>query len=593
MTPLLARRSILGLMGLGGMGSLAGVTAMRAQAAGTPTPADWPEWAPRPSAVESRLGALRGRAQDIRKFGAKLDGRTDDSDALLRALASGAEALVIPGQMRIARSITIRKAVALFGQGPGPHLVWGGGKQGFVFDLAPDSSDPRAFIRDVAFDGIHATTEPGSASSSHLVRAVNIRGLTVVRCRADRLGLALVYHKLMQGPGYVRKNGSMEIDPAVQAGFSADRLDDLNEDIYIADNAVDYGVFSGSILRFNMACRVVAWRNTGNFAKISWWGGGAKRMEGGDPRFLRRVDRVYIAENVIRGSNGGVYGNNGQNVVVARNRISETTDVGIDFEGCHDCTAYENHVSHAGNFCFATFYLARNVSFLRNYGEQDGSAAGLAAKFGAARFGSSPGKALVGLRSAGFRARRENYINLMIAENELVYSGDGMGNCAPSYFDRVVMRDNRLRNVACDWRYLGTHQLVLENNVLTFDHPAPDGFAALGSSATETTIRGNQVSCSGRAKPGVAIAIKSPPAGIKALIEDNVVSLDGGGSASLDIDSSQAKDASAIEVSGNKISAIRRTPDAKNRVQSQRNVRPGGGAVPMVDLAPTPPRPSK
>jgi hypothetical protein len=244
-------------------------------------------------------------------------------------------------------------------------------------------------VRDVAFGGLHVVRAEGQTPGGVLVRAINIRGLTVVDCRTERTSLAFVTHARMAT--YDRTKGSETVDPAVLAGFSATDVDDLNEDITVLGNQVDFGMYMGDVLRFNFARRVVAQGNKGRFARISWWGGGAKRLEGGMPQFLRRVRDAYIADNAICNVNGGIYGNNGQSIAVVRNTVWDTNDVGIDFEGCIDCIATLNHCRNAGNFVYAAFYVARNVRFVGNYGEQDGSAASIDTRLGSQPIGTPRG----------------------------------------------------------------------------------------------------------------------------------------------------------------------------------------------------------
>lgn len=468
-------------------------------------PSDWPAWAPPQSRLESDISALRARAVDIRRFGAACNGTTDDSAALERAIAGGAPAVMISGPMRLTRPVAISRGFGIFGQGKGPHLIWAG-PTGSPLSVSPESNDPASFVRNIVVDGIHATTIASQRSKTVMLRAVNIRGLKVTRCTADGIGLASVGHLRMDGSGYDRAKGSVTVDPAVLAGFSPNSLDDLNEDIYISDNTVDYGAYQGSILRFNMARRVIAVGNEGKYAKISWWGGGAKHDQGGMPQFLRRVSEVYIADNTMRGANGGVYGNNGQKVVVARNRISDMSDVGVDFEGCMDCIAYDNRVTNAGNFCYSTFYVARNIVFRNNYGEQDGTIPETIRREKMSKIGAQRGLSMAALQSGGF-ATSLDAITVSFIGNEFVYSGPGqLGVCTPSYFGSMVFQGNRLRNVTVDWTYRATDRLVIKDNVLLFDRPGNKPMVLIGGSAPKGEISGNRVELA-TALPAESVAI--------------------------------------------------------------------------------------
>lgn len=252
-------------------------------------------------------------------------------------------------------------------------------------------------------------------------------------------------------------------------------------------------------------------------------GGGAKAHQGGQAKFLRRVRDVYIADNTISGANGCIYGNNGQNVVVARNRCSDALDTAIDFEGCIDCHAYDNTVRNAGNFGLSTFYVARNIVFERNYVEQDGGGADLPTRFGR-RIGGGRGIYLVGLRSAGF-ARSED-ISVRFSDNTLVFSArEGIGACLPSYYDSVVFTGNTLRNVACDWRYPFTHRIELTGNKLVFDRPAPTPVTLLAGSARESEISRNTLEIGVQMPAGsIAVGYELPQMGGTITITDNQMS---------------------------------------------------------------------
>jgi hypothetical protein len=499
--PVSRRRTLQTAAGV--VGSSVWFGARGSSAMATPSTADWPVWAATRRALEHKAARLRQDAINVRRFGARLDGSSDDSEALRRAYASGAPAVLIDGPLRLSISLAISRPFALVGQGAGPHLVWTGntpvaGLAAILQAVAPRASDPTAFVKDIWIDGIHALRERPVTSLLVLLQAVNLRGLTIRDCTTRNMGLAVVKHRRMLTGDYLRMGkappgaaGSV-YDPAVAAGFSPDSFEDLNEDLTLIDNDVDNGVYQAPLLRFEMARRVVVAGNRGRFANVSWWGGGAKATQGGEAQFLRRAREIYIADNSLSGSNGNIYGNNGQNVVVARNTVSDAIDTAIDFEGCFDCHAYDNAVKNAGNFGLSTFYLARNVIFERNVVEQDGSATDLARRFATRQISGGRAMALVALRSAGFAKSPD--ISVKFIGNHLSYTApDGIGICLPSYYDSLEFTDNVLHNVACDWRYLLTRKLVIRGNRLDFDRAAPSPVTLIGGAAGSGTISGNRV----------------------------------------------------------------------------------------------------
>lgn len=496
-------------------------------------PSDWPAWSASRAQIRDGIARLRASAVNIREFGARLDGITDDSPAIERAYASGAAAILVDAPMRLTRSFRIQRSFALLGVGKGPHIVWDADEGLAPLLVRPhDEKDPDAYVHDVVISGIVAHRSRPKNPSPVLVHAANVRGFTIADCTTRNMGLAFVSHVRITTGLYRRGKGSAQIDPAVVAGFSPNSLDDLNEDIVCIDNDVDNGIYQSAVLRFNFTRRAVVAGNRGRYAKISWWGGGAKVNQGGNAKFLRRVCDVYIADNTISGANGCIYGNNGQNIVVARNDCSDALDTAIDFEGCMDCHAYDNIARNSGNFCLSTFFVARNIVFERNYVVQDGSGAELPSRFGR-RIGGGRGIHLVALRSGGFA--RSPDISVRFLNNTLVYSApDGIGSCLPSYFDSVIFTGNTLRNVACDWRYAFTGKLVVSDNRLSFDRPAPTPVTLLGGSARDAKIHANTVEVDAH-MPATSLAVGYDLGPVTGTVEISDNRLTGAGAGALAI----------------------------------------------------------
>lgn len=525
--PRVARRAAIG-----GIGLLALALGMREAGAGPgsrstggtlPDPTRWPAWTPTPDAIRARLARLRKQAVSMRQFGARCDGITDDSAAFARAIAAGPRALLVDGPMRLSRPTIASRPLAVFGGGAGPHMIWDGTDRDGAILFQPDGPDPSLFARDLVLSGLHIVRADGQKPGGALVRATNVRGMVVADCRADRVSLATTGHLLTKT--YDRTKGSDTVDPAVLAGFSATDTNDLNEDIAIIGNTVDFGAYMGDVVRFNFARRVLVHGNKGRFARISWWGGGAKRQEGGMPQFLRRVRDAWIAENEICNVNGGIYGNNGQSIAVVRNTVWDTTDVSIDFEGCIDCIAANNTCRNAGNFVFSTFYVARNVRFENNHGEQNGTMADIATRLGAQSIGNPRGIYLTALRSAGYNGVKDA-IDVTFANNTLVFFGNaGMGQCLPSYFNRLAFIGNTLHNVAMDLRQWGGENLLITRNTLTFDRSARNPLTLLAGSAPFGRITANVIQMDAAQPAGsVALGYDTPATSTDVVITDNVLS---------------------------------------------------------------------
>jgi len=182
----------------------------------------------------------------------------------LRTIASGAPAVVIGGPLRLSAPLTVTRPFALFGQGPGPHLVWAGNdpeaRLAAILQVeAPHADDPTSFARDIWIEGIHALRERPETGLLLLLNAVNLRGLTIRNCTTRNMGLAVVKHRRGLNGNYLRTGKAAldrtapPSDPAVVAGFSPSGFDDLNEDLTLLDNDVDNGVYQAPLLHKEFA----------------------------------------------------------------------------------------------------------------------------------------------------------------------------------------------------------------------------------------------------------------------------------------------------------------------------------------------------
>ena len=468
---------------------------------------DWPKWAP----TRQRLYAdfqqrARNEGKSLLDFGARCDGQADDSVAFQRAIAAGVQVLVLPvlpkgRTILMARQVVINRGITIIGAGQSSTIQWQGTEDS-PFTVRPKDEDENDFVKHIHFDQLHVVRPVARAMASAILRGYNVRNISLTRCSTYRIGGLIVRHMRELKNLYTRGSGSATIDPAVVAGFAPNHVNDLNEDIFVFDNQIDGGAYMSRVVRFNFARRVAVVGNRGKFANISWWGGGARRSEGGAMQFLRRVRDVYITKNKLSGANGGVYGNNGDGILVAYNDVRSTTDVGIDFEGCFNVLAHNNIVRNAGNFCYATFYAAKNVIFRDNFGLQDGGGTNLHLIYGKGRYGPMKGRALLSLRSAGF-GNIPGAIDVSFINNHFVWRGkEGLGNCVSSYFNSLRLEGNRFENVECDLTYIRTGNVELIKNRLSFDRAGSEPVRILGSSATKTRMIDNEIRVTAPQKHG-------------------------------------------------------------------------------------------
>lgn len=545
--------------------------------------ADWPQWAPTRRQLYDRIARdVARRGVDIREFGARLDGSTDDTDAMERALASGRPVIVIPGhpgaRMRLTRALQIAAPVTIVGVGGRPVISVENPEQS-LFAAAPAGNDPARFLRDVRLDNLAFDRPAPLRAHGKALTAHNLRGVSVTRCSAVRMGLLGLHHMLQKLDRYRRSRGTIETDPAVLAGFSPTRPDDLNEDALVYDCEVDAGSHASQLARFDFTRRIAVAHCQGRFASVSWWGGGGRREEGGDLAFLRRARDIYVCDNRLSGSIGGVYGNNGQGILVARNHVSMVTDIGIDFEGCIDAVARDNVVENAGNFCYATLFAAKNVLFERNVAIQDGSATDIHKQYGVRKVGSVTGRTLFAVRSAGF-AGAEGAVEVAYRDNRFIWRGEtGVGRCLAGAFDRLELSGNAFENVICPLAYRMTQRLEIRNNRWRFTgRDLPDRPLITGSGG-EMVIAGNAIAADRALQGGQAAILAQLSNRTRSVrIEDNRIAVPG--EPAIEVRGHRGDDGSGeVLIAGNTGAAIA-VPQGRD-VSVRDNRGPNGAAAPL------------
>lgn len=405
-------------------------------------------------------------AVDIRAYGAKGDGISDTSPAIEAAMNSADTILIPPGDFFLRKQVSISTAKQFIGSGPSSKVKWQG--SGSAFHIQ-DGPSPTAFVRDVTI------TKLGFENTLHsplrrptAVTANNAINLRISDCTFLGTGGLTVSHKLASRDRYSRTAGSNDTDPAVLAGFSPDTLDDLNSYIYFTNNVVDGLDYMVQGVRIDFTKHFLISDNTIRYGSISWWGGGAKRSEGGDWKHLRRVYDGQILRNTCTYANGGIYGNNGSDIHIAENTCTNIVDAGIDLEGCQNCVVERNIVQDCGNFCYSIFYGSRNNTFRLNTGIQSGAAAGINRRMNVTKFGPNDGNTLFAWRTNGFGSMPDD-VNVTIEDNQFIYTGKAAaGLVSHGASNNTDFTNNTCSNVLVKLNRKSTGRVLISNN--TFEY---------------------------------------------------------------------------------------------------------------------------
>jgi hypothetical protein len=255
-----------------------------------------------------------GGAFPAEAFGAIADGVTDCGAILVRAAQIGLRLRFGVGTFWIGNAALPASSGSVFlGEGQATRILFSG-DQAIKCRPAEGLTGPAmfsTFAQGVVVRGINFVRTAFSTSASAIFMA-NVRGLWVDGCHYSGSRLLMVSHEAQESGAYNTASGSTTVDPAVVAGFSAADITDLNEHIFVRDNVSWNTQFGAQGIRVNWARYGEISGNMLPYGNISWWGGGAKPLEGGQIAMLRRFRAFRIFGNYCSWNNGGIYGNNGE-----------------------------------------------------------------------------------------------------------------------------------------------------------------------------------------------------------------------------------------------------------------------------------------
>jgi hypothetical protein len=240
---------------------------------------------------------------------------------------------------------------------------------------------------------------------------------------------------------------------------------------------------------------------------IQWWGGDSSVSS------TIGIQHLVIANNTVRNVKGGIWGSLGQFIDVAANDVDTCSDVGIDFEGCQDCTATGNSVHNAVNACYSTFYGCTRILIVGNTGLNDTA--------------NGAGGINAGYKAFAGASKTSTYVT--VEGNSFTTPGHPIITDAAGISDSVI-KGNTLINTATGARgirLLSANQMTVTDNTVRVTN-CNVGIGNEGGSdsaiSRNTIITTNDVSAAGSNSGGVFnywVSTTYPAA--RNIIKDNVV----------------------------------------------------------------------
>ena len=291
---------------------------------------------------------INEKAKDIisvKDFGAIGNGTTDDTTAIQAAFNASSSVYFPSGTYLISSSITLNANQQLIGSSA--IITWDATILNYAFTGVS--------INDIEITGLIFSSITANTAPTYGIFLQNSFRVKISRCKTNLVGLAWI-----TSTSYTNYSG------VTSANSSSDILiENCNLIGSGSSSGVQVAIFIQYCYHFLITnCSVL------NYGQgINWWGGDAN-TNGALTNNRLCYNGSITNCSVYNISGGGIWGSMGQNITVSGNSIDTCFDVGIDFEGCFDCTASGNTVSNCVNGCFSLFFFNRNIVFSGNAGTQ-------------------------------------------------------------------------------------------------------------------------------------------------------------------------------------------------------------------------------
>lgn len=298
----------------------------------------------------------------------------------------------------------------------------------------------------IKITGINFIAKAGNKNIVNGVQAANIKGLVLRNIKTENAGLLLINSPAV---GYAKTE-------VYKAGDINTRSTNVNiSDCSCTGTTLARGNTSGVIFYF-----VDNWKVSNSSFKnynhgIQWWGGDSNPLRNGDTGNIRKAKNGII-ENVTvdNVAAGGIWGSMGENIVILKCKVSNCGDVGIDFEGCFNCTAKNNKVINCNNGCLTTFHFNKNILFDSNTISQANSAKPLSCIY---NYSQSQHNGLV------------HYINNTFSTSSnigFIYEQGPSNN--------IVFEKNKLENIVINFKFNNNRIISIRNNFFYISKPIKD-----------------------------------------------------------------------------------------------------------------------
>lgn len=392
---------------------------------------------------------VTGDYVNVKDYGAKGDGKTDDTAAIQNAVnavknSPNKNTVYIPqGNYLITDTISVYSGMVITGNGA-ESILTAKAKLSKTYMLEG------ICVNDVRIEKIGASSEiPGNAQF-YLAGFLGSKGITIDNIEVHGMSLAMADRQLIDGE-YVFSSDFYITDNRVFGN------DGSSGNYYAASSAINIKYISNAVISGNKI------ENIGH--GIVWWGGDSNHMRDGAPENPRLAKNIVISNNIVTNvTGGGIWGSMGENITITDNVVTHAHDVGIDVEGCYYTTISNNIVYNCDNGGIVTFFFCRGTVISGN-----------------TVYSPTPKQYAFKIYNAAQTLQNED---ILVTGNTFVNTSSQGGRAGGDNCEKIVYSNNTFVNVFIDQDFNNSRYTKINANHFIVDSKMENAFYAIEAGTT-------------------------------------------------------------------------------------------------------------